>query len=119
MHEHDEINEQWFRVKYGVNSPPVDLETRLRTMELSEAGRLVLAVFFDGIDAYLGASVNTVRFREASYYIESGARWAPFSFVFVCDLLGLDYCDFRNRLIAMRAKGRKVKKFRTRKNIRR
>lgn len=59
-----------------------------RAGQLTGTKALMLAVLEDGIRSYLGGS--RVLAHEAEYWIHSPRRHSPFSFVVVCEMLGLD-----------------------------
>ncbi len=59
-----------------------------RTGQLTGTKALMLAVLEDGIRSYLGSS--RVIAHEAEFWIHSHRRHSPFSFVVVCEMLGLD-----------------------------
>jgi len=62
---------------------------------------LMLAVLEDAIRSYLRGSKLVA--RDAEFWIESHKRQSPFSFVVVCEILGLDPGAVRLSLQRMRA----------------
>ena len=62
---------------------------------------LMLAVLEDGIRSYLGGS--RVIAHEAEFWIYSHRRHSPFSFVVVCEMLGLDPDAVRKTLRRMKS----------------
>ncbi len=61
---------------------------------------LMLAVLEDGIRSYL--SPNRAIAQEAEYWVHSEKRRSPFSFVVICEMLGLDATAVRAALKRMR-----------------
>jgi hypothetical protein len=59
-----------------------------RSGQFTGTKALMLAVLEDGIRVYLGGS--RVLAQEAECWIQSRRRHSPFSFVVVCETLGLD-----------------------------
>jgi hypothetical protein len=59
-----------------------------RSGQLTGTKALMLAVLEDGIRSYLGRAKLIA--AEAAYWIESNHRRSPFSFVVICETLGLD-----------------------------
>ena len=59
-----------------------------RTSQLTGTKALMLAVLEDGIRCYLGK--GKVAAEEAECWIGSQRRYSPFSFIVVCETLGLD-----------------------------
>jgi len=59
-----------------------------RTGQLTGTRALMLAVLEDGIRCYLGRPGLVT--SEADYWINSNRRRSPFSFVVICETLGLD-----------------------------
>ena len=59
-----------------------------RTGQLTGTKALMLAVLEDAIRSYLRGSRLVA--RDAEFWIESPKRQSPFSFVVVCEILGLD-----------------------------
>ena len=59
-----------------------------RTGQLTGTRALMLAVLEDGIRSYLGGA--RLLAQDAEYWIYSHRRYSPFSFVVVCEVLGLD-----------------------------
>src|SRR4051812_32645178 len=72
-----------------------------RNCVLSGIKGLLLAVLEDGIRSYL-SSVGDVR-AEAEYWVGSGRARSPFSFVVICETLGLEPSAVRVALERMRA----------------
>src|SRR5713101_5040445 len=59
-----------------------------RSGQLTGTKALMLAVLEDGIRSYLGASRLIA--QDAEYWINSRRQQSPFSFVVVCEMLGLN-----------------------------
>ena len=59
-----------------------------RTGQLTGTRALMVAVLEDGIRSYLGGSKLLA--QDAEYWIFSQRRHSPFSFMVVCEVLGLD-----------------------------
>ena len=59
-----------------------------RSGQLTGTKALMLAVLEDGIRSYLGGSRLIA--QDADYWIFSHRRQSPFSFIVVCEMLGLD-----------------------------
>ena len=72
-----------------------------RTGQLTGTKALMLAVLEDGIRSYLGSS--RVIAHEAEFWIHSHRRHSPFSFVVVCEMLGLDPDAVRKTLRRMKS----------------
>jgi hypothetical protein len=72
-----------------------------RSGQLTGAKGLMLAVLEDGIRCYLGHKKRIA--IEAELWIASQRRHTPFSFVVVCETLGLNPDAVRARLVRMRA----------------
>jgi hypothetical protein len=72
-----------------------------RTGQLTGTKALMLAVLEDGIRCYLGRKRLVA--EEAEFWITSHRRHSPFSFVVVCETLGLDPEAVRISLQRMRA----------------
>lgn len=72
-----------------------------RSGQLTGTKALMLAVLEDGIRSYLGSS--RVIAHEAEYWIHSHRRHSPFSFVVVCEMLGLDPDAARKTLRRMKS----------------
>ena len=72
-----------------------------RAGQLTGTKALMLAVLEDGIRSYL--SVSAVLANEAEFWICSQRRQSPFSFVVVCEMLGLDPDAVRKTLKRMRS----------------
>jgi len=68
--------------------------------QLTGTKALMLAVLEDGIRSYLGGS--RVIAQEAEFWIHSPRRHSPFSFVVVCEMLGLDPDAVRRTLKRMK-----------------
>ena len=62
---------------------------------------LLLAVLEDGIRSYL-SEVPEIR-AEAEYWVSSGRSRSPFSFVVICETLGLEPSAVRSALARLRA----------------
>ena len=97
---------------HGTNFGAVDddLETILlqpisggepRGGQLTGTKALMLAVLEDGIRSYLGGS--KVLALEADFWVRSHRRHSPFSFIVVCEMLGLDPDAVRKTLLRMKA----------------
>lgn len=71
-----------------------------RTGQLTGTKALMLAVLEDGIRSYLGGS--RVIAQDAEYWIQSSRRLSPFSFVVICEILGLDAGAVRSTLRQMK-----------------
>jgi hypothetical protein len=71
-----------------------------RSGQLTGTKALMLAVLEDGIRSYLGAS--RIVAQEAEFWIFSHRRQSPFSFVVVCEMLGLDPDAVRKTLKRMK-----------------
>lgn len=72
-----------------------------RSGQLTGTKALMLAVLEDAIRSYLGGSKLLA--RDAEFWIESHRRQSPFSFVVVCEILGLDPEAVRTSLQRMKA----------------
>lgn len=72
-----------------------------RSGQLTGTKALMLAVLEDGIRSYLGGS--RVIASEAEFWIHSHRRHSPFSFVVVCEMLGLDPGAVRKTLLRMKS----------------
>jgi hypothetical protein len=72
-----------------------------RTGQLTGTRALMLAVLEDGIRSYLGGS--RIIAQDAEYWIYSHRRQSPFSFVVVCEMLGLDPDAVRKTLKQMKS----------------
>jgi hypothetical protein len=72
-----------------------------RTGQLTGTKALMLAVLEDGIRSYLGGS--QVIAHEAEFWVHSQRRHSPFSFVVVCEMLGLDPDAVRKTLRRMKS----------------
>lgn len=69
--------------------------------QLTGTKALMLAVLEDGIRSYLsGARIIA---QDAEYWISSHRRQSPFSFVVVCEMLGLDPDAVRKTLKRMKS----------------
>ena len=71
-----------------------------RSGQLTGTKALMLAVLEDGIRSYLGGS--KIIAQEAEFWIHSHRRQSPFSFVVVCEMLGLDPDAVRKTLKRMK-----------------
>ena len=71
-----------------------------RTGQLTGTKALMLAVLEDGIRSYLRGSGLAA--RDADFWIHSQRRHSPFSFVVVCEILGLSPEAVRETLTKMR-----------------
>jgi len=71
-----------------------------RSGQLTGTKALMLAVLEDGIRSYLGGSKIVA--QDAEYWIFSHRRQSPFSFVVVCEMLGLDPDAVRKTLKGMK-----------------
>jgi len=72
-----------------------------RTGQLTGTKALMLAVLEDGIRSYLGGS--RIIAHEAEFWIHSHRGHSPFSFVVVCEMLGLDPDAVRKTLKRMKS----------------
>jgi hypothetical protein len=72
-----------------------------RTGQLTGTKALMLAVLEDGIRSYLSSS--RIIASEAEFWVHSPRRHSPFSFVVVCEMLGLDADAVRKTLKRMKA----------------
>lgn len=72
-----------------------------RSGQLTGTKALMLAVLEDAIRSYLRGSKLVS--RDAEFWIESHRRQSPFSFVVVCEILGLDPGAVRASVQKMRA----------------
>lgn len=89
-----------------------------RSGQLTGTKALMLAVLEDGIRSYLGSSVLLA--NEAEFWVHSHRRHSPFSFVVVCEMLGLDPDAVRKTLKRMRSENIPARKAlpRARHNVR-
>jgi hypothetical protein len=71
-----------------------------RSGQLTGTKALMLAVFEDGIRSYLSGS--RIIAQDAEYWIYTHRRQSPFSFVVVCEILGLDPDAVRKTLKRMK-----------------
>jgi len=71
-----------------------------RSGQLTGTKALMLAVLEDGIRSYLRGSGLAA--RDAEFWINSQRRHSPFSFVVVCEILGLSPEAVRETLSEMR-----------------
>jgi len=71
-----------------------------RSGQFTGTKALMLAVLEDGIRSYLGSS--RVIAHEAEFWIHSHRRHSPFSFIVVCEMLGLDPEAVRKTLRRMK-----------------
>ena len=90
-----------------------------RSSALSGIKGLLLAVLEDGIRSYL-SPVKEVR-AEAEYWVASGRARSPFSFVVICETLGLEPSAVRDALERLRSQHVDASRAlgRTRPNVRR
>jgi len=72
-----------------------------RTGQLTGTKALMLAVLEDGIRSFLGGS--RLLASEAEFWIYSHRRQSPFSFIVVCETLGLDPDAVRKTLKRMKS----------------
>jgi len=72
-----------------------------RTGQLTGTKALMLAVLEDGVRCYLGRA--RLAAEEAACWISSTRRYSPFSFIVVCETLGLDPQAVRATVQKMRA----------------
>lgn len=72
-----------------------------RSGQLTGTKALMLAVLEDAIRSYLRGSRLVA--RDAEFWIDSHRRQSPFSFVVVCEILGLDPGAVRTSVKNMRA----------------
>ncbi len=79
---------------------------------------LMLAVLEDGIRSYLSSARGVS--QEAQYWVHSDKRRSPFSFIIVCEMLGLDPGAVRGALKRLRERQVSPRKAlpRTRPNVR-
>jgi len=89
-----------------------------RSGQLTGTKALMLAVLEDGIRSYLRGSRLVA--RDAEFWIESPRRQSPFSFIVVCEILGLDPGAVRVSIRKMRtdASGKRRGFPRARHNVR-
>jgi len=89
-----------------------------RTGQLTGTKALMLAVLEDGIRSYLGSARGIA--QDAEYWIYTHRRHSPFSFVVVCEILGLDANAVRKTLKRMKDENVSPRKAfpRTRHNVR-
>jgi hypothetical protein len=89
-----------------------------RSGQLTGTKALMLAVLEDGIRSYLGGS--KIIANEAEFWIHSPRRQSPFSFVVVCEMLGLDPDAVRKTLRRMKSENVSARKAlpRARHNVR-
>ena len=71
-----------------------------RSGQLTGTRALMLAVLEDGIRSFLGTS--RIIAQDAEYWIFSPRRHSPFSFIVVCEVLGLDPDAVRKTLRRMK-----------------
>lgn len=71
-----------------------------RAAQLTGTKALMLAVLEDGIRCYLGK--QRLAARDAEFWITSSRRHSPFSFLVVCEVLGLDADAVRLSLSRMK-----------------
>lgn len=71
-----------------------------RTGQLTGTKALMLAVLEDGIRSYLGGARGIA--QDAEYWIFTHRRHSPFSFIVVCEMLGLDANAVRKTLKRMK-----------------
>ena len=96
------------RVGFDLEDDDLDV-TRLQSVtggesrsgQLTGTKALMLAVLEDGIRSYLGGS--KIIAQEAEFWIHSHRRQSPFSFVVVCEMLGLDPDAVRKTLKRMKS----------------
>ena len=89
-----------------------------RTGQLTGTKALMLAVLEDGIRCFLsGSRINA---SEAEFWIYARRRQSPFSFVVICETLGLDPDAVRKSLKGMKGQHLSPRKAlpRTRHNVR-
>jgi len=89
-----------------------------RSGQFTGTKALMLAVLEDGIRAYLNGSQLAA--DEAEFWIYSRRRQSPFSFVVVCEMLGLQPDAVRDTLKKMKATSHGARKIlrRARHNVR-
>jgi hypothetical protein len=82
--------------------PPLQTVTggESRSGQLTGTKALMLAVLEDGIRSYLGGS--RIIAQDAEYWIHTHRRQSPFSFIVVCEILGLDADAVRTTLKRMK-----------------
>lgn len=71
-----------------------------RSGQLTGTKALMLAVLEDGIRSYLGGSRTLA--EDAEHWIQSPRQRSPFSFVVICEILGLDAAAVRATLREMK-----------------
>ena len=71
-----------------------------RSTQYTGTKALMLAILEDGIRSYLRGTGLTA--RDADFWVNSHRRHSPFSFVVVCEILGLDPEAVRQTLRRMR-----------------
>jgi len=71
-----------------------------RTGQLTGTKALMLAVLEDGIRSYLGGS--RIVSQDAEHWIHSPRQRSPFSFIVICEILGLDVTAVRATLREMK-----------------
>lgn len=108
--DHHDFREELQAVLSGATTP--------RHAALSGIKGLLLAVLEDGIRGYL-SPVPDVR-AEAEYWVSSARTRSPFTFVVICETLGLEPTAVRAALERMRNQRATGPRFgRTRPNVRR
>jgi hypothetical protein len=90
-----------------------------RSSQYTGTKALMLAILEDGIRSYL-SSVSRIR-NEAEYWVDSGRQRSPFSFMVVCETLGLEPEAVRAALKRLRSKNVSPRRAiaRSRPNVRR
>lgn len=90
-----------------------------RSAQYTGTKALMLAILEDGIRSYL-SPVARIR-NEAEYWVKTGRQRSPFSFMVVCETLGLEPEAVRTALERMRARDVSPRRAlgRTRPNVRR
>lgn len=79
-----------------------------RSGQLTGTRALMLAVLEDAIRAYLSNSVLAA--KDAEFWIQSHRRQSPFSFIVVCEVLGLDPDAVRGMILKMRSNASTARK---------
>ena len=103
-------------LEYNPLQPVVGGESR--SCELTGTRALMLAVLEDAIRSYL--SGPKLAARDAEFWIQSHRRQSPFSFVVVCEVLGLDPEAVRTTLAKIKSNATNTRRGfpRARRNVR-
>ncbi len=99
----------------GGGEPP---EPASRSTNIAGVRALMLAVFEDGLRSFFSRSKLLA--AEAEHWVFSPSRQSPFSFLVLCDVLGLDPDALRRKLAMLRSHGVSARDLipRVRKNVR-